>query len=372
MINLPIPSDIEQAHSEKVIAYIQQKISAADGTISFADYMQYALYAPGLGYYANTINFNRDFTTAPELSSSFSFCVAKQTQQVLELLPDNAVILEFGAGSGKMAADILCYLQQQNKLPSEYWILETSPNLQAVQRETLIAQCPDFYDRVKWLAALPQEKFSGVVLANEVLDAMPVHRFVFDGESFQELKVNEQFQYQAKAIDNKNLHMALAKLPIENFSENYQAEVNLWLTPWLASISDLLSQGLILLIDYGYPRAEYYHPQRNRGTIQCYYQHRAHENPFFYPGLQDITAHIDFTAVAEAADAAHLNVAGFTHQAAFLLSCGIQDLAKNSAEIQPLIMPAAMGEVFKVMALTRNLDVELLGFQFLDQRGRLG
>lgn len=371
MLELPMPNESEQQHSAQVVAYIQQQIG--NGTISFADYMQSALYAPGLGYYVNgKIKFGAegDFVTSPEISPAFSYCIAKQAQQVLALV-DKPVIFELGAGSGAMAADILIYLEQQQCLPREYWILETSPSLQHLQRQTLQAKVPQLFQRVKWLSTLPEQNFSGVIVANEVLDALSVHRFTYDGEQFQELVVNDQLHYQTAKITDATLQVALEKLPIENFDPGYQSEVNLWLAPWLASVTAALQQGIVLLIDYGYPRAEYYHPQRNDGTLLCYYRHRAHADPFFYPGIQDITAHVDFTAVAEAADAAKLQVAGFCHQAAFLLSCGIQEMAVDFTDIKQLVMPAAMGEIFKVMALTRDVEQPLLGFNLLDQRSKL-
>lgn len=373
MFELPKPSSSELAQSQRVVQHIKQLIQTAGGVISFADYMQAALYAPGLGYYvAGKVKLGEqgDFVTAPEISANFSYCLAKQAQQVLATLV-KPIILEFGAGSGIMAADILAYLAEHDSLPDHYWILETSPDLQQLQKKTLRAKCPDLMSRVQWLNQLPCEKFSGVILANEVLDAMPVQRFYYDGDSYQTLSVVAEFAYQKTEITDLELQQALAQLPRENFSLGYESEINLWLTPWLKSISDILAQGLVLLIDYGYPRAEYYHPDRSQGTLRCHYRHLAHEDAFFYPGIQDITAHVDFTAVAEAADAAQLEVSGYCHQAAFLLSCGIDQMPVKSNQDQQLIMPQAMGEIFKVMALTRDVDQELLGFSLLDQRGKL-
>ncbi len=373
MLQLPKPSQSEQQLSAQLRLHIQQQIIAAGGQITFADYMQAALYAPGLGYYvAGKTKFggDGDFVTGPEISPYFSYCIAKQTQQVLAEI-DNGIILEFGAGSGVMAADILDYLQQHNSLPEQYWILEPSPDLQQLQKETITNKVPELLSKVSWLHQLPHKKFSGVVLANEVLDAMPVNRIEYDGEQFQQLMVDEHFQYQKADITSDELLQAATALPFENFTEGYQTEINLWLSPWLNSVADALQQGVILLIDYGYPRAEYYHSQRTMGTLLCHYRHHAHNDALANMGIQDITAHVDFTAVAEAADAARLSVLGYCHQAAFLLSCGIQDMAVKSRDIQQLIMPAAMGEAFKVMALSHDVELDLMGFSMLDQRGKL-
>lgn len=373
MLTLPTPSSAEQERSTQLQAYLQQQVQAAGGWLSFADYMQAALYAPSLGYYvAGKHKFGAagDFITAPELSVHFSQCLAKQAQPILATC-EHPIILEFGAGTGAMAAAILLYLAAQDALPEAYWILEPSIELQHLQQQTLTERCPELLHCVEWLVELPQQEFSGVVLANEVLDAMPVQRFQWDGEQYQQLGINTELQPVWRPVTDTLLAAQLAQLPQENFSNGYCSEVNLWLQPWLASIADKLVHGLVLLIDYGYPAAEYYHPNRVTGTLRCHYRHRAHDDPFFFPGIQDITAHVDFTALANAAIDAGFAVSGYCHQAAFLLSCGFDQMPVELSARNTLLMPYAMGEVFKVMALTKDYAEPLLGFTLLDQRGKL-
>lgn len=370
MLTLPVPNTEELVVSEKLSVYLREKIQQAGGYLSFAEYMNIALYAPGLGYYvAGKSKFGRagDFITAPEISSAFSHCLAKQIQAILPQL-DEPNILEFGAGSGVMAVDILDYLAQHDSLPKCYFILEPSPDLQALQQQRL-AKTP-YFDRVTWLNCLPSSPLSAVVLANEVLDALPVHRVEYR-DGFEEIVVNADLVYETRPISNPNLKGAIEILNIDNFKPGYQTEINLWYEPWLRSLYDFLVQGAILIIDYGYPQAEYYHPDRSAGTLSCYYRHHMHSDALRYPGLQDITAHVNFTALATAADTVGFSVDGYCHQAAFLLSCGIEKMSIESSALARLIFPAAMGEAFKVLALSRNLNLDLQGFNLLDQRGKL-
>ncbi len=383
---LPPPSAEALAHSERLAAQIREVIAAAGGRLGFDRFMELALYAPGLGYYsAGSRKFGEDgdFVTAPELSSLFSRCLARQCHEILSGLKGGD-ILEFGAGSGVMAADILAELEQLQCLPERYFILELSAELRARQQETIGQQVSHLVERVVWLDNLPPVGFRGVVLANEVLDAMPVHRFRIQAGKPRELYVVLEGDGFALSEEEpgEELAAALARLPQLEFADGYESEINLRAEDWVHSLGDFLEQGVVLLIDYGFPRREYYHPQRSRGTLMCHYRHRAHDNALLLPGLQDITAHVDFTAVAEAALEAGLSVRGYTSQANFLLANGLTELLNEAqgdvrqqlsqaAQVKRLTMPGEMGELFKVMALTRGWDRPLQGFALRDERGRL-
>jgi SAM-dependent MidA family methyltransferase len=386
--NVPPPETTALAHSQRLVNAIAQKITDKGGAIPFADFMNDALYWPGLGYYSagtHKLGIGGDFTTAPELSPLFSHCLAKQCQQILVSLT-NGVILELGAGSGIMAAEILKELNRLSCLPEQYLILELSAELRQRQQATLQAQVPALLARVHWLEQLPQQPLSGVIIANEVVDAMPVHRFCLQAHEVMEFFVgyrNEQFIWQIQPSRHAALRNAITKLPA-GLPEGYVSETNLILSQWIQALSGVLATGLILLIDYGFPRAEYYHPQRNSGTLMCHYRHYYHDDPLTLVGLQDITAHVDFTTIAEAAVASGLHVAGYTTQANFLLACGLSELLveyydeqdqvrylKHAQEVKTLILPSEMGELFKAIALTRHLHESLLGFM-QDDRGRLG
>lgn len=385
--DLPSPSAEVLAHSAQLAALIREAIAGAGGRLGFDRFMELALYAPGLGYYsAGSRKFGEagDFITAPELSPLFSRCLARQCAEVLAGIQGGA-ILEFGAGSGVMAADILAELAALERLPSHYYILELSAELRARQQQTIREKVPQLAERVAWLDALPDTGFRGVVLANEVLDAMPVHRFriqdgaprelyvVADGEGFA-LEPGEPGPEVAAALAQLRQQLPLA--------EGYESELNLRAGDWVRSIGGFLAQGVALFIDYGFPRSEFYHPQRNGGTLMCHYRHRAHDDALILPGLQDITAHVDFTAVAEAALAAGLSVRGYTSQANFLIANGLTALLAEAqgdvrqqltlaAQVKRLTMPGEMGELFKVMALSRGWDGPLQGFALRDERGRL-
>jgi len=383
---LPPPTPDALAHSQRLLASIRQAIDQANGLISFAEFMQLALYAPGLGYYsAGTRKFGAagDFVTAPELSPLFSQCLARQCQQVLAQLTEG-VILEFGAGSGLMAAEILKELARLQCLPTRYYILELSAELRQRQQATLTLHLPELYSLVHWLDTLPSQPLQGIVLANEVLDAMPVHRFQLEAQEVLEFFVGydhtQQLVWHLLPTPQLQLREVVESLRPQ-LPVPYVSEVNLMIPGWLQAVADILSKGLILLIDYGFPRNEYYHPQRHQGTLMCHYRHYAHTEPLILVGLQDLTAHVDFTAVAETAQAAGLQVAGYTSQANFLLACGLTGLLANYAgndstylrlaqQVKTLILPSEMGELFKVLALTRQLDIALLGFE-RDERERL-
>ena len=296
--------------------------------------------------------------------------------------------MEFGAGSGVLAADILLELKQLGSLPTRYLILELSPDLKARQRETLEQKAPDLLDRVEWLSAMPDADFHGVVLANELLDAMPVNRF-----RIEQGKILEQFVgWRDDQLNSEWFEpVAPGLIPSVGNLQNllgsdcsdYESEVNLRAAPWLEAISRFFTAGLLLLIDYGYTRAEFYHPQRDRGTLMCYYRHRAHPDPLFLPGLQDLTAHVDFTAVAEAGVAAGFSLAGYTTQAYFLMGTGLDELVAASdptdilphmnlvQEVKRLTLPSAMGERFKVLGLGKKLNGPLAGFSMRDMCERL-
>jgi SAM-dependent MidA family methyltransferase len=382
---LPVPSPEAAAHSEKLLDFIIQKIQAK-GRLTFAEFMQLALYAPGLGYYsAGTHKFGSagDFVTAPEISPLFARSIAKQGQQILNQFKNDGDILELGAGTGVLAADILLALEADDALPKHYYILELSADLRQRQQALLQERVPQLYSRVIWLDTLPEKPLQGLILANEVLDAMPVHKFKIEQgiKEYYVTQANGQLAWHCDVASTKELERRLQQYQL-NLPQNYESEINLALPAFIASLNASLNAGLILLIDYGFPRAEYYHPQRDTGTLMCHYRHYAHDNPLILPGLQDMTAHVDFTAIAEAAIEAGLRVAGFTNQANFLLNCGIiekvmtEDLTSDqqwmlSQEIKKLTLPSEMGELFKVIALTKNVSDALLGFNLFDQRARL-
>lgn len=388
--SLPEPDATALAHSERLVRAIRAAIEAQGGHIGFDRYMEMALYEPGLGYYsAGSRKFGRsgDFVTAPEISPLFSFCIARQCRQVLSGLADG-VILELGAGSGRMACDILQELQRCGCLPAGYFILETSADLRQRQQALLQEVLPDYFECIKWLERLPEEPVTGVILANEVMDALPVCRVVKRGDKLHELRVACHDGGFAWTEAEAEPPLVACVQQIEQclqstWQTGYTTEINLGMTPWIAALADVLRQGAMLLIDYGYTRREYYHPQRSDGTLLCHYRHRVHADPFIYPGLQDITASVDFTAAAAAATAAGLAVAGFTNQAYFLMACGLGDmLATNSTgdqrhdlelagQVKRLTLPGEMGERFKVLGLTKGIEAGMLGFTLADQRRHL-
>jgi len=385
---LPEPGPDELAHGERVQALIREEIAAAGGSIEFARFMELALYAPGLGYYsagARKLGAGGDFVTAPEVSPLFGACIANQCAPVLEGMP-GGVIMEFGAGTGRLACDIMQRLRALDALPAEYLILETSADLRARQQALLKERLGELSARVRWLDCLPVEPVDGVVLANEVLDAMPVQRFRIEDNVPRALRVRLDgggFGWQTGEFDDAGTRDAISRrLSGHATGEGYESECNLLLCGWLGAVSDSLGRGMVLLIDYGMPRAEYYHAQRDAGTLMCHYRHRAHPDPFVHVGLQDITAHVDFTAVAEAADAAGLAVGGYTTQAFYLLASGLdalladsdpEDAARHLAlaqQVKTLTLPGEMGERFKVMALASG-EVPVGGFEVRDLRSRL-
>jgi len=381
MPSLPTPGSEAAAHSQRLQQHIRDEIAQCGGWISFARYMELALYAPGLGYYAagaTKLGPAGDFTTAPERSGLFGRTIARQVAQVLA--ETGGDVLEVGAGSGKLACDLLSELAKLDALPEHYCILELSGELQARQRDRLAAQAPQWLERVQWLERLPQT-FTGVVLGNEVLDAMPVHLVTRQQGTLLERGVSNddaQFTWQDRPLDTGALLQAATALDLP---AGYLTEINLAAPAFIASLAECMTRGMILMIDYGFPRAEYYHPQRSQGTLMCHYRHHAHGDPFFWPGLQDITAHVDFSAISNSTP--DLQLLGYTSQVNFLINCGITDLlAQTSPEdvarylplanqAQFLLSPAEMGELFKVIALGKGVEMPLLGFVRGDQRHRL-
>jgi len=371
---LPLPSNEAASHSNKLTELIRRDIEAQGGWISFARYMELALYAPGLGYYtagAHKLGEAGDFITAPELSPLFGRTMAHQVAEIMSCSQPH--ILELGAGSGKLAADMLEELEQTGYLPDSYSIIEVSADLRARQQSLLKERLPHLIDRVNWLDSLP-ELFSGAIVGNEVLDALPVNLVHWHDSEITERGVaysGNGFVWQKREISNPDLLNAAKKITV---TEDYVSEISLSSRGLISSLAQLLEQGAILLIDYGFGSREYFHPQRNRGTLMCHYRHQAHDDPFFLPGLQDITAHVNFTDITESAIDAGLELMGYTTQAFFLLNCGITEILEESSpenirdylpksgQLQKLTSPAEMGELFKVIALGKNMDVPLRGF----------
>lgn len=381
---MPPLSPEEEAHSRALSGLIRERVRAAGGWLSFEQFMELALYAPGLGYYsAGSVKLGPggDFVTAPEVSDLFSRCVARQCAPVLAGGGD---ILELGAGTGRMAAVILETLAASGALPGRYAILEVSADLAQRQKERLGSLARGIRERVVWLDRLPERPLTGVILANEVLDALPCRRFVLRRGEVRELGVElaeGDTLVEREAAPDEPLSRAcaalLAELP-ESLPEGYASELCLRTEPWMAGVAECLGRGLMLLFDYGLPRRHYYHPQRTTGTLRCHFKQRVHDDPCINLGVQDMTAWVDFTRVAEAALASRLDVSGFCTQAAFLLAMGIErdvaqpadavEHARLAGEARRLLLPGEMGEAFKVMALSRECDIGLAGFALQDLR----
>jgi len=379
MPSLPEPSAEALQHSRQLTRLIQQDIAHHNGWISFARFMELALYSPGLGYYsAGAAKFGAagDFVTAPEISSLFGRTLARQVAQVLQLTGGN--VLEAGAGSGRLALQLLSELEKLDSLPTQYFILEVSADLQKRQHAYLNLQAPHLANRVVWLDALPAS-FNGVILGNEVLDAMPAHLVSWHADGLHERGVTlhpNTFAWHDQPLTQGILFEAASEIQAPS---DYVSEINLAARGFIASLAHILQNGIILMIDYGFGESEYYHPQRAQGTLMCHYRHHAHADPFYLPSLQDITAHVDFSAIALAGIDNGLQLLGYTTQASFLLNCGITDvLAETSPEnagaylplanqAQKLLSPAEMGELFKVIALGKNFSGPLTGFSAGDK-----
>lgn len=383
-MTMPELSADELAHSQRLLRAIGAQIEQAGGWISFERFMDMALYEPALGYYsagATKLGGAGDFVTAPEVSSLFSRCLAAQCEQVLRAVGEQADILELGAGAGTMAVDVLTELAARDCLPRRYCILEVSADLRERQQRRVNERLPALAGRVQWLDQLPTA-FQGVILANEVLDALPVQRFRIregavkqlgvawadDRLSWSEVNADPALESAVRAIETQ-----VGALP-----EGYTSEVNLRLAPWIAGIAGCLQQGAVIFIDYGLPRHEYYTSARSAGTLLCHFRHRYHNDPLIHLGVQDIGAWVDFTAVAEAGVDAGLVVAGYTTQAHFLIGNGLGELlaAQNASAVADraqlaqqamvLTLPGEMGERFKVIGFTRDIQPALQGFSVRD------
>jgi SAM-dependent MidA family methyltransferase len=394
---LPPLSPEEQRHSDAVVGRICAELAGAGGWVSFERFMELALYAPGLGYYSAgsvKIGPGGDFVTAPEMSALFGRCVARQCAEVLRIT--GGWILELGAGTGALAAAILPELATLGVLPERYAILEVSADLAARARSRLARLPRALRERVIWLQQLPERPINGVILANEVADALPCRRVRWSEGGIVELGVaaasgtarapqphssRQPFFREQPAPAGAALAAACAEISSalpEPLPQGYTSEVCLRAAPWIATLGECLARGVLLLGDYGLPRRHYYHPQRVDGTLRCHFKQRAHDDPFINVGVQDITAWVDFTGIAAAGSAAGLAVDGFATQAAFLLALGIESLvaaaretrerARLAGEARRLLMPEEMGEAFKAMALTRGCAAPLAGFALQDLR----
>lgn len=387
LTNLPACSEVALAHSQKLQTVIREAIESAGNWITFERYMDIVLYQPGLGYYnggATKLGDSGDFVTAPEISTLFGRTLARQVRQIFEHV-GNAEILELGAGSGKLALDLLLELEQMGCLPERYCILEVSAELRERQQKLLTDNIPHLTTRLVWLEQLP-EQFCGTILANEVIDAMPVHLVEWQGNQLFERGVvwqknvyDGQLAWGNRPIDNAALKSIADKLsvrinPDQDPDFSYSSEINLNARYFMHALAGILQQGVAILIDYGFGSDEYYHPQRSQGTLMCHYRHHAHGDPFFLPGLQDITSHVDFSALTAVAEETGLVLMGYTTQAHFLLNCGVTDILAQipvedtqnylpmANQLQKLVSPAEMGELFKVIAFGKDITLPLTGF----------
>jgi len=383
--DLPEPDPDARAHSAQVASAVRQAIQREGGFLPFDRYMQLVLYAPGLGYYvagARKFGAAGDFVTAPELTSLFGATIARQVAAILDATPEREIV-ELGAGSGSLAADLLNALAEVHAAPRRYRIVEVSPELVERQRAAIVRLAPAHAHRVEWLQA-PPDRIAGAVVMNEVLDAVPpsiVERA--DGQWREKgvvLRDDGRLALASRPLADTRLSaLASARYP----SGDYTSEVNPAAEALVEDAGRRLAAGALLVIDYGFPRAEYYHPQRAGGTLMAHYRHRAHGDPLRWPGLTDLTAHVDFTAIAEAGERAGLTVAGFATQAAFLLAAGLLDrlaavgppdssaYLREAAMVQTLTSSAEMGELFKVLALARSDGIVWHGFALTDMTHRL-
>ena len=370
--SLPQPDAVSAAHSERCADYIRSRIHDAGGSISFAEFMHYALYAPRLGYYsAGTRKFgdDGDFVTAPEISPLFGRVIARQCAGVLRNVPGGA-ILEFGAGSGRLALEVLRTLDELDALPAEYSIMEVSADLRERQQRLLRRELPGIADRISWLDRMPETQ-RGVVIANEVLDALPVERFMRRSGGVCQLRVGDEGGEFVFVDEPAPDILAAAVESIEKdigerLPDNYVSEVSLAAPAWLRDVAQTLEHGMILLFDYGVSRREYYAPDRNEGWLRCHFRHRAHSDPLILTGIQDLTAWVDFSAIAEVAERGGLEILGYVSQSQFLLAGDIeaelQDFAEmpiesqlqTAAQIKMLTLPGEMGENVKCLGLARG------------------
>jgi SAM-dependent MidA family methyltransferase len=384
LAHLPSPDADATAASRELAQAIATDIRTAGGFLPFAQFMALALYAPGLGYYSggsHKLGAAGDFVTAPELSPLFARSLAVP---VAELIAAGCPrVLELGAGSGRLAADLLIALEARNCMPERYSILEVSAQLRQRQQQLIAALPEPLASRVEWLDALPT-RYTGIVIGNEVLDAMPVDLVRREGERLLELGValtadGAGWRWADREATGALLDAACAI----DIADGCTTEIHRMARAFTRTVADCLEHGVAIFVDYGFPRHEYYHEQRTAGTLMCHYRHHAHADPLVLPGLQDITAHVDFSAIAEAAVAGGLDLLGYTSQAQFLINCGITNLlsaidprdvrayAPVAAAAQKLLSPAEMGELFKAIAFGRGIRPPLIGFQSGDRSHRL-
>jgi SAM-dependent MidA family methyltransferase len=383
-----MPHD-DAEHSTRMRNLLASEINAAGGWLGFERFMDLALYAPGLGYYsggAQKLGEGGDFTTAPEVSRLFGACLARQCAEVLRKLGSGSV-LEIGAGSGRLAADLLARLETLSQLPDDYWILEVSADLRRRQREHLEKRLPHLLARVHWLDRPPDEAFDGVILANEVLDALPVARFRWHSNAVEELGVEirgREFTWAPRPASAAMVRICRELSEVAGpWDDGYVSEYCPRLGAWTHAVTRSLRRGAVFWLDYGLPRAQYYLPERHGGTLICHFRHRLSDDPFANLGLQDISAWVDFTRVAEASRESGFELAGFTTQAHFLaglqidqemrLAAGADEnrFARLANQARQLMMPGEMGERFKAMAWLRGLELPLSGFALLDLRHSL-
>lgn len=367
---LPVPDLLAQQHSAKLEALIVEKIQTSGGKITFADYMQTCLYQPGLGYYSaglSKIGAAGDFVTAPEISPLFSQAVARHIADVLT--QSGGDCLEFGAGSGKMAGDILLQLAHWQCLPGHYYIIEASADLRLRQQQYLSEKLGKLFNKLVWLDQLP-DNFTGAVLANEVCDAMPVHSLIFQETGIFEQYVgwpDQQLAWQTGPLSTPAIAEKAECISPLLTTRPFNCEVNLYAEAWLTSLAAILEQGAIFIIDYGHTANDYFHARRAAGGIRCHYQHQVHDEPLILPGLQDLTTHVNFTDLAETAHQAGLNVAGLQTQSDFLLAGDMLNLAQQqmlddfqqlqqSAALKRLLLPEQMGAIFKALTLSKSLS----------------
>ncbi len=389
--------------SDSLGEIIHGRIKENNGEISFSEFMQVALYEPQLGYYQNNLEkfgSQGDFVTAPEISKFFAGCLA---QSLTEILTDGLKysestgkestteqsIMEIGAGSGRLAVDLLTALAASSRLPANYYILEPSATLQSQQSELLAKELPEYFEKIQWLVELPQS-FEGVIIANEVIDALPFDRIIKQTESWYRLNVSYSNDRFSEILGHPLPESMLPKYlsDNENYPVGYKTEIRPIAKGWISALASCLSSGAIILADYGYPEHELYHAQRAAGSLKCFINHHQHDDPFQHIGLQDITAHVDFTDIAYSAYENGMEISGFTTQAGFLLENGITESAGSheqhkskqqsqkqtyevSRELQQLLMPGQMGEVIKVMLLTKNTNHSIKGFSLQDHLRRL-
>lgn len=398
---LPLPTKEELLHTESMARFLVEYLQKKGGQISFADYFEQVLYHKDYGYYTGKLPVfgeEGDFITAPLVSPYFSYALANQVLEVVYLLEEASLttydILEIGAGAGVMAADILYQLKKQDKLPRHYYILERSAAMKEQQKSLLLSRHPDIYERIHWLDAPLEHAWQGVILANEVIDALPVERFRLKDSIPYYVDVGLAVNEKSKTVSiepilrqgDRKLHSFIADLAHYGvvLPKEYESEYCAILESWLPSVSESLTQGVALFIDYGYDEAEYYRPERNTGTLIAHYKHRAHEDFYLYPGLQDLTANVNFTQLAMTGQKAGLDLLGYTTQNFFLYGNKLEALLKEAQDelqddpdgevawykvsqgIQQLVLPDTMGERFRVMALGRNLDADLQGFSLAE------